>query len=489
MSYVKREDGIAESLRLANSAPPSRRSNWTISYQAVAPLAMAGDVLIIVLTCFLSVAVYHLVVIGKLVDFGRFMGFAAVVAALFIPIGQSNNLYSPSELLNLKAQTRRIAINWFGVLLFLTAIAFMMKIGQDFSRGATITFAFVGLAGLISERVAWRILLADGMAIRRFSSRKVALIAENGSAAKSGILEALSRHGMQPIYHFELPADSNAAQRREDVISEAIASVRGSEIEEIIVSVDVDHWPEIHSLLSRLRILPLPVNLVPVGPTAELFALPSHTIGDTITIELQHGPRALSERAVKRAIDFMIAASALLLLLPFLLVIAIAIKSDSSGPIIFRQRRSGFNGRQFNIFKFRTMSVQEDGDTIIQAKPKDSRITRVGTWLRRTSIDELPQLFNVLRGEMSIVGPRPHALAHDTQYDELLRSYAYRQHVKPGLTGWAQVHGYRGRTQTVHDMRQRVKFDLWYINNWSLALDFRILLMTVTEIARGRNAY
>ena len=168
---------------------------------------------------------------------------------------------------------------------------------------------------------------------------------------------------------------------------------------------------------------------------------------------------------------------------------ALAIKLDSSGPVIFRQRRSGFNGRHFQILKFRTMRVLEDGETIVQARPNDSRVTRVGHWLRRTSIDELPQLFNVLRGQMSIVGPRPHALAHDDQFDKLIGNYAYRHHVKPGLTGWAQVNGYRGQTRTVADIEDRVRLDLWYIDNWTLKIDFKIIFMTVIEVMRGENAY
>jgi len=171
------------------------------------------------------------------------------------------------------------------------------------------------------------------------------------------------------------------------------------------------------------------------------------------------------------------------------LLTAIAIKMDSPGPALFRQCRRGFNGRPFQIFKFRTMSVQEDGDRIVAAQRNDSRVTRVGNWLRRTSIDELPQLLNVLQGSMSIVGPRPHALAHDTEFEELLDNYAYRQHVKPGVTGWAQVHGYRGEMRTIEDIEQRIKYDLWYIDNWSLKNDFKIILMTVTEIIDGKNAY
>jgi lipopolysaccharide/colanic/teichoic acid biosynthesis glycosyltransferase len=132
---------------------------------------------------------------------------------------------------------------------------------------------------------------------------------------------------------------------------------------------------------------------------------------------------------------------------------------------------------------------QEDGDTVIQARQNDARVTRVGNILRRTSIDELPQLLNVLQGTMSLIGPRPHAMAHDSQFDKVVGNYAYRHHVKPGLTGWAQVHGYRGETRTVEDIEHRVKLDLWYIDNWTLGTDLKIIVMTVAELVRGKNAY
>jgi undecaprenyl-phosphate galactose phosphotransferase/putative colanic acid biosynthesis UDP-glucose lipid carrier transferase len=172
-----------------------------------------------------------------------------------------------------------------------------------------------------------------------------------------------------------------------------------------------------------------------------------------------------------------------------MVVAAVTVKLDSPGPVLFRQRRNGFNVHPFVIFKFRTMNVLEDGGNVVQAKRHDPRVTRVGRVLRHSSIDELPQLFNVLRGEMSLVGPRPHALAHDTQYGRLLFDYAFRQHMKPGITGWAQVHGYRGETAGIDQMRRRIDCDLWYINNWSLILDLQILCRTCIEVARQRNAY
>jgi undecaprenyl-phosphate galactose phosphotransferase/putative colanic acid biosynthesis UDP-glucose lipid carrier transferase len=178
-----------------------------------------------------------------------------------------------------------------------------------------------------------------------------------------------------------------------------------------------------------------------------------------------------------------------LLLLPLLVLTSVIVKLDSSGPILFRQTRHGFNGKAFKILKFRTMFVLEDGDTIRQASRDDGRVTRIGAWLRRTSIDELPQLFNVLMGDMSIVGPRPHAAAHDHHFENVIGKYAYRHHVKPGITGWAQVNGFRGETPTIEAMKARVDLDIWYVNNWSLLLDAVIILRTLAEVFRARNAY
>ena len=408
MNYVKRDLGVRKSLVLGSvNTAPRHSVNWTIPHGAVAPLAMAVDAILIGVMGILSGIGYHLETVGRSGDLAQFAGFAAVVAALFLAVGKSRNLYAISELLNLKAQIRAIALKWVAIFLFLTAVAFTMKTGESFSRGATLTFAFSGFASLVLSRVLWRIFLADGLAVRRFAGRRVILIAEQASAVDSGLLEALTRHGMQLANHFVLPANRNDAQRRKEVIAQAISSVRGSNIEEIVVSANLDRWPELTGLIAELRVLPIPVNLVPVGPMADLFKLSSHTIGDTVTIELQRGPRTLFERAVKRVFDIIVAATALVLLLPLFLLTAMAIKLDSPGPVIFRQRRSGFNGRKFPILKFRTMSVMEDGESVIQAERNDSRVTRVGNWLRRTSVDELPQLFNVLQGSMSIVGPPP----------------------------------------------------------------------------------
>ncbi len=193
--------------------------------------------------------------------------------------------------------------------------------------------------------------------------------------------------------------------------------------------------------------------------------------------------------ASKRALDLAISVPVLIAILPLLLMLGIVIRLDSAGPALFRQKRLGLNGLPFEILKLRTMTVLEDGSTIVQARAGDARTTRIGRWLRALSLDELPQLFNIVKGDMSLVGPRPHAWAHDDHYGKLIAGYRCRQSVKPGLTGWAQINGLRGPTPTVEIMAERVDHDVWYANHADLALDLKILLSTPLEVLRRRNAH
>lgn len=191
----------------------------------------------------------------------------------------------------------------------------------------------------------------------------------------------------------------------------------------------------------------------------------------------------------KRALDLSIAIPALLVLSPLLVLLALAVGLESKGPALFRQTRLGIHGAPFKILKFRTMNVLENGPVIRQAEIGDARVTRIGGWMRRLSIDELPQLINVIAGDMSLVGPRPHAMAHDRFYGHEIAGYDLRQTVKPGISGWAQVHGHRGATVTVSRMRERLAYDVWYSRNATFALDLQIISRTVLEVFRQRNAY
>jgi len=229
--------------------------------------------------------------------------------------------------------------------------------------------------------------------------------------------------------------------------------------------------------------------IVPDPATAGLARCRAFAIGSRVAFELRRPPLSRGQQIAKRAFDIVVGLTALVFLSPFMIAAAIAVRLDSKGPIFFRQTRTGQGGKQFRIFKFRSMYVLEDGATIQQACRDDPRVTRVGRFLRSSSIDELPQIFNVLKGEMSLVGPRPHAVAHDQQYVQEIPNYELRQHVKPGITGWAQVNGLRGETANIESMHRRIEFDVWYALNASLLLDFEILARTVLEVCSPRNAY
>jgi putative colanic acid biosynthesis UDP-glucose lipid carrier transferase len=192
---------------------------------------------------------------------------------------------------------------------------------------------------------------------------------------------------------------------------------------------------------------------------------------------------------LKRVEDIVLSSLILLLISPLMLVIAMAVKATSSGPVIFKQRRYGLNGSEVEVWKFRSMTVCEDGARVLQATKGDSRVTSLGAFLRKTSLDELPQFINVLQGSMSVVGPRPHAVTHNEQYRQLIKGYMLRHIVKPGITGWAQINGWRGETDTLDKMKKRVEFDMEYIENWTLWLDLKIVVLTIFRGFVGRNAY
>lgn len=208
------------------------------------------------------------------------------------------------------------------------------------------------------------------------------------------------------------------------------------------------------------------------------------SIAPVPSVAMQRAPLTRTERFAKRACDIVLAVTALVLLAPLMLMTALAIKLDSVGPVIFRQRRTGFDGRKFFTYKFRTLSMIEDGTQIVQTRGKDPRVTGMGRMLGQSSIDEVPQLFNVLKGEMSLVGPPPPDIADDEH--AAVSSFAHLRHFKPGITGWARVNGLRGEAQTIEDMEKRTELDLWYVNNWSLMLDFKIIWRTFFELKQPR---
>jgi putative colanic acid biosysnthesis UDP-glucose lipid carrier transferase len=461
---------------------------WPIRYDFIEPLTILADIATIVLSSLIAGPLYHYFLNTETANYvSKSLGSAIIVSVLFISLMKIRGMYEPVELLVLPRQIRAVWLAWISAFLLLAGTIFALRIGSDISRGASILFALLGLMALIAQRRLLEYLLAKGLAEKRFSVRNVVLITDDSSKDTTNLAQALMDTGFRVKRNFLLPASSSDPGHRQRVVTNVIEYVHGSDIEEIVVGANPDRWSELRSLGAELGVLPFPISFVPLGPASEIYTRPSRKLGNTIGVELRRGPLTPVERAAKRSIDVLLAGWALIAFLPVLVIAAVAIKLDSRGPIFFRQTRFGFNGRGFQIYKFRTMSVLEDSASIVQAQSGDKRTTWLGAWLRRTSIDELPQLFNVLDGSMSLVGPRPYAVAHDNEFDKIVRNYAFRHRVKPGLTGWAQVHGLRG-TPTPRSIEERVEFDLWYINNWSLSLDIAILLRTPIELMRGSSS-
>jgi putative colanic acid biosynthesis UDP-glucose lipid carrier transferase len=272
-------------------------------------------------------------------------------------------------------------------------------------------------------------------------------------------------------------------------LAELATYVKAKHVQVIYVSLPMAAQPRILQILDELKDTTASIYFVPDMFVTDIIQGRSGTVSGIPVIAVCETPFTGIDGTVKRVSDFILALLIVVLISPLLLAIALAVKLSSPGPVVFKQRRYGLDGDEIVVYKFRTMSVCEDGGTIRQATRNDSRVTPLGAILRRSSLDELPQFINVLQGRMSIVGPRPHAVAHNELYRTLIKGYMIRHKVKPGITGWAQVNGYRGETDTLDKMQGRIDYDLDYLRNWSLKLDLKIILKTVQVILKDRLAY
>jgi putative colanic acid biosysnthesis UDP-glucose lipid carrier transferase len=264
---------------------------------------------------------------------------------------------------------------------------------------------------------------------------------------------------------------------------------RQEHIELIYLSLPMATQPRIISILDELRDTTASIYFVPDLFVTDLIQGNIDQVANMPVVSVCETPFTGTNGLVKRASDIVLSSLILLMILPVLCGVAIAVKLSSPGPIIFKQRRYGLNGEEITVYKFRSMTVCENGPNVKQAQKNDARITRVGHVLRKTSLDELPQFINVLQGRMSIVGPRPHAVSHNELYRKLIKGYMIRHKVKPGITGWAQVNGLRGETETLDKMQARIEYDLDYLRNWSVALDLKIIIMTAVMMFKDQNAY
>jgi Undecaprenyl-phosphate glucose phosphotransferase len=474
----------------AFSSPAPQKFGFIKPHWIEASVILA-DLFILVIASYVCLTAYS--IFAGVNQNSTTVSLSLLVALNFTAIMAARKNYRLRRLVQISVQFRETISVWAVVFGALALAGFTMKVSADFSRGAVITFLTGGAASILLFRILIAGIVSRAVANSWFVRREIIIIAEQGYSSSSAPLKEMRQFGYRPIKTFEITKHELSTPginwTLREKLTDVICTVRDRQISEVYLLFNWANRRAIDLVLDVLTVLPISVHLVPDESTARYLRNPVVAIGSHWTAELRRPPLSRMEQWVKRAFDILVALLALVLLLPLMLLTALLIKLDSPGPIFFRQTRNGFNGRRFGIFKFRTMRVLENGASIKQATRNDLRTTAIGRLLRKSSIDELPQLFNVIIGEMSIVGPRPHASAHNSEYEKLIATYALRHHVKPGITGWAQVNGLRGETSTIDLMQRRVEHDLWYINNWSLVLDAKIAMRTVTVSLIQTDAY
>jgi Undecaprenyl-phosphate glucose phosphotransferase len=378
----------------------------------------------------------------------------------------------------------------FGALamsfLVVLGILYVLKCAEWYSRGWFLTWFALSALVLVAVRLTIRKrvqqLAASGKMRRRvaiygtlefLTKMRADIEAYDPSVVVDGVYLAKPT----AVASNDLPFDGGLAELKQALARKVYDAV--------FIGMPAQDTPRIQSAVNGLASYSIELSLCTELDPYPVVVHGSRNFGPLRTNIVNLVPLSETHGFLKRSLDCVVATVGLICLAPMFAVVALLVKLDSPGPVFFRQRRYGQNNEVFRIFKFRTMAVTEDGNHVKQAERNDPRVTRIGRFLRRTSIDELPQLLNVLTGDMSIVGPRPHALAHDQIFEEKLDLFSRRRRVRPGLTGWAQVHGFRGETKTTEDIRSRMQYDLYYIDNWSIWLDVEIMTRTVFVLFRG----
>ena len=459
-----------------------------IDYAIIEAITAIADGVIITLASLVGATAYHFFLTDTFEDFEVYLGLGLVTGFIYFLSTYHSGLYSIQEVFSKSVDYKRVLSGWVFAILVLTVILFILKIGASVSRGSIICFGTLGAIGLLLWRRLVKRQVRRALETGVIRGRRAVVLGEISELARFSRNKLLARFGVDEIERVTWPSDEG-----NDAISaaveRAIEGARDNDVEELILATSWNEFAQLEKIQSQLRLTALPVRLLPDRAVSSILARDGSGSVQSFLVQIQRAPLSGTERLIKRILDIAIGGGALVVLAPLMAIIAIALKLESNGPVLFLQRRGGFNDKNFVIYKFRTMTVFEDGPSIMQATKNDLRVTRLGWILRQTSMDELPQLLNVIRGDMSVVGPRPHAVAHDSQYRRTVANYAFRHHVKPGMSGWAQVNGCRGETPSVDHMVRRIELDLWYINNWSVTLDLEIMVRTCLEVFRRRNAY
>jgi len=467
-----------------------------VSRVVIAGVVRAIETALIVLT---GVAIYFLYIVRNV---GAQPGYLAVtigVAAMAIVVFQSLHVFSAPAFRNPSRALFRIAGGWTVAFLVVFAGMFFLKLDGALSRVWMATWFLVGFGALAVERVILAQFIALLVSAGRLQQRAVIV---GGGAIGAGLLRELAKNDeaeVQLLGVFDDRSDERSPNTVEGFpklgnVDDLVDFARSTRVDLVIFALPITAEQRILQMLRKLWVLPIDIRLAAHANRLRFRPRSYSYVGKVPVLDLFDKPIADWDIVIKQTFDRVVGAFALVALSPVLAATALAIKLDSSGPVFFKQKRFGFNNELIEIYKFRSMRVDQLDPTASKLVTRDDpRVTRVGRFIRKTSIDELPQLINVVfKGDLSLVGPRPHAVhakAADRQYDEVVDGYFARHRVKPGITGWAQVNGWRGETDTQEKIQQRVEHDLYYIENWSILLDLYILAITPISLIKSDNAY
>jgi putative colanic acid biosynthesis UDP-glucose lipid carrier transferase len=418
---------------------------------------------------------------------------ALVGSLAFVLIAESFTLYRSWRVGTFSELTFYTLICWLGAAGVLIIALFFTKMSENYSRVALGLWMIFGFIALVGWRFAFQQALY-ALRVRGHNTRSIALF----GLSEKGIRLAKETQDHPEIgYKLDAIYDDRALDRLDEDyhdlikgnVEAGIEAARNNEFDVIYIALPIQAQHRIQGMLAAFGDTTATVHVVPDLFMYCLMHGQMAHVGDVQTISVYDNPISGGIATIKRLEDIFLSLAALILLGIPLLGIALAIKLTSKGPVLFKQDRYGLNGRKIKVWKFRSMKVMENAEIVTQATKDDPRVTRLGAFLRRTSLDEMPQFFNVLKGDMSAIGPRPHAVSHNEEYRKLVSFYMLRHKVKPGITGWAQVNGWRGEIDTIDKMQKRIEYDLEYIRNWSLWLDFKIVVFTVLRSFNDKNAY
>ncbi len=468
--------------------------------KAVSPLVLCGTVRILEGAALLGfgVLLYAAMLHGRVASVATYAAAICLVPAATVAIAQAAGAYRLQAMRGFVRVAIRVVAAWTTTFLVLAALLVFSKLADQTSRLWLATYYAGGLALLLGGRVVLSRYVEAQTRAGRFD-RRTALV--GGGEAGEALIAALSSQvdtGIRIIGVFDDRNDDRSMDNVAGVpklgnVDDLVAYARLHPLDLIVFTIPISAESRILQMLAKLWVLPIDIRLSAHAAKLRLRPRSYSYLGSVPVLDVFDKPIADWDVVVKAAFDRCVAFLALLALSPVMIAVALAVKFTSRGPVLFKQKRHGFNNELIEIYKFRSMYTDLCDATANRMVTKgDPRVTAVGRFIRKTSLDELPQLFNVLKGDLSLVGPRPHALqakAADTLYDQVVDGYFARHRVKPGITGWAQINGWRGETDTSEKLQRRIEHDLYYIENWSVLLDLQILLTTPFALFKTENAY